>query len=266
MAVRSVGRAGRRIVQSYTHFDHSNRLLWSLLRGRETTFHTKSGLRVHVPNVPGARFPVYEINADDVYRLGELLADLPESFVVADIGAHVGSFSLAVCAAAPKATVHAYEASPSTAAWLTRNVAANDLQERLIAYQSAVNGDRGTLTFRDNGEASAHTGLTAPDDLGATVTVTAVSFADVVAAAGGRVDVVKLDAEGAEYRIILDSDPGLWRPVQRVVMEYHPVPDHTLADLVAYFAAVGLDLVRDEPADRAGLGNAWFTRTADAAA
>mgnify|MGYP006172267431 CR=1 FL=1 len=178
-----------------------------------------------------------------------------------DIGAHVGSFSTAVCAARPDATVHAYEASPSTADWLERNVAANDLGDRLVVHRNAVSDHRGTLEMIDNGLASAHNGLTAPDGSGQVVSVPCVTFADIHADTGGRITVVKSDAEGAEYGVILDSDPAHWATVERIVMEYHPIDGHSLSELVDFLADVGIDLVRDEPADRAGLGNAWFART-----
>jgi len=36
-----------------------------------------------------------------------------------------------------------------------------------------------------------------------------------------RCDFLKLDCEGSEFDIILDSDPSLWCRVTRIVMEYH---------------------------------------------
>ncbi|WP_370186770.1 FkbM family methyltransferase [Aeromicrobium sp.] len=263
MAVRGAGYAVRRVRQSFTHFRNGPQLLLAMARGGEVTFRTRSGLTIHTPNSPGARFPVYEITADDVYRVDELLAGLRPDFVAIDVGAHIGSFSTAVCARAPRATVHAYEASPSTAAWTRRNAEANGFDDRLHVHAEAVSDHRGTLRFVDNGEASAHNGMTAPDGLGGEVEVPCVTFADAHAAAGGRVDLLKSDAEGAEYGYILGSDPALWADVQRVVMEYHPVDGYALADLVTYLAGVGLDLVRDEPSpDKPGLGNAWFARAA----
>jgi FkbM family methyltransferase len=260
MGLRGVAYASRRIRQSFTHFHNGPQVLWDTLRSREMTFRTRSGLTIHAPNVDGARFPVYEINADDVYRLDELLADLRPDLVAVDIGAHIGSFSTAVCAAVPGATVHAYEASPSTADWLERNVAANHLGERLVVHRRAVSDHDGELQIVDNGQASAHNGLTAPDGSGSVVTVPCVTFADIHADAGGAIDLVKSDAEGAEYGVILTSDPAHWATVQRVVMEYHPVDGHSLDELVRFFAGVDLALVRHEPADRPGLGNAWFAR------
>lgn len=264
MRMRRIVRAGRRVRQSFTHFDNGGELLWSALRTREMTFRTKSGLTMYAPNVAGARFPIYEINADDVYRMSEVLDGLAPDPTVVDIGAHIGSFSTAVCAAVPGATVHAYEASPSTADWLERNVAVNNLGHRLLVHRSAVSDHRGSIELIDNGEASAHNGLTAPADSGSLVTVPCVTFADIHAAAGGRIDVIKSDAEGAEYGVFLTSHPAHWTTVQRVVMEYHPVADHSLAELVGFFDSVGLRLVRDEPANRPGLGNAWFARPAAA--
>ena len=261
MAHRGVSYVARRARQSFTHFENGPRILAGLLRGGEMTFRTRTGTTLHVPNVAGARFPVFEVHADDVYRLGDLLADLPADAVAVDIGAHIGSFSTAVCSALPDATVHAFEASPSTADWLERNVAANGLEARLHVHRLAVSDHTGTLELVDNGEASAHNGLTAPTGLGVAVEVPCVDLAEVHRLAGGRVDVVKSDAEGAEYGFILDSDPALWAGVRRVVMEYHPVAGRRFSELVAYFRDVGLELVRDEPSpDTPGLGNAWFAR------
>ncbi|WP_344328447.1 FkbM family methyltransferase [Aeromicrobium halocynthiae] len=255
----------RRARQSFTHFENGPRILAGLLRGGEMTLRTRTGTTLHVPNVPGARFPVFEVHADDVYRLHELLDGLTPDAVALDIGAHIGSFSTAVCSALPDAVVHAFEASPSTADWLERNVAANGLEGRLHVHRSAVSDHVGTIELVDNGLASAHNGLTAPDGLGGVVEVPCVSFADAHAAAGGRVDLVKSDAEGAEYGFILDSDPALWRTVQRVVMEYHPVAGHSLDELVEFLAAAGLELARHEPSSETpGLGNAWFRRPAGA--
>lgn len=261
MPKRGVSWISRRVVQSFTHFENGPQVLWGLLRGKEMTFRTRTGLTLHVPNVAGARFPVYEINADDVYRIGELLEGLDDDIVVVDIGAHIGSFSTAICAARPGATVHAFEASPSTADWLERNVAANQLEDRLHVHRRAVTDHQGTLEIIDNGQASAHNGLTAPEGSGVVVSVPCVTFADVHALTGGRIDLIKSDSEGAEYGTILTSDPAHWATVQRVVMEYHPVEGHSLAELVEFLSGVGLELVRDAPGDRPGLGNAWFART-----
>lgn len=260
MRIRSSALAARRMGQTFRDFSNGPQILAHLALHRpELRFRTRSGMVLTVPNVPGARFPVYESHADDIYALNELLRGLGPNPVVIDIGAHVGSFATAVCAKAPAARVHAFEASPSTAAWLQGNVDRNQLGEQISVHAMAVSDHEGTLEFVDNGQASAHNGLTAPDGSGALVEVSCIPFDRALELAGGAADVVKMDAEGAEYGLVLTSDPALWATVQRVVMEYHPVEGRTFADLVDYWKAVGLELVRQDPITE-GLGSAWFSR------
>ncbi len=89
------------------------------------------------------------------------------------------------------------------------------------------------------------------------------TFDQAVADAGGSVQIVKMDVEGAEYDIILRSDPASWADVRAVVMEYHPVDGHSLDELVAFFAAVGLEPADHDPGTRAGLGLMWLASPRD---
>ena len=226
----------------------------------EITFRLRNGLAITSPNVAGARFPIYEIFADDVYDLGYLLADLPPDPVVIDAGGQIGCFTMAVAHGAPTAVVHTYEASPTTASYLSRNVAANGLAGRVTVHNTALAGEVGTFQLIDSGTASSHNGLTAPAGSGREVTVPCTTFDAAVAAAGGHVDLVKFDIEGAEYDTIFNSSAQSWAAVQKVVMEYHPVPGRSRVDLEAFFAGVGLVPHRDVPAEKAGLGNLWLER------
>lgn len=258
--LRSAGLAVRRVRQTFTTFDNGVAILSALARKEpQLRLHTRTGLELVVPNVPGARFPVYETHADDIYRLHSLLAGLGEAPVIMDIGAHVGGFATAVVAAVPGARVHAFEASPSTADWLRMNIERNDLQNRVVVHDVAVSDHHGTLEIIDNGHASAHNGLTAPDGSGARVRVPCIPFSEAVELSGEPVDVVKIDAEGAEFSIILGSNPELWSSVRRVVMEYHPVNGRAFEELADFFSLAELKLTRRIPITR-GLGSAWFTR------
>jgi hypothetical protein len=104
-------------------------------------------------------------------------------------------------------------------------------------------------------------GLTAPEGT-PTIEVPAVSFVEALAKAGGPVDVVKIDTEGAEYDIVLASDPSDWSEVQRLVLEFHPVDGHTWDELQTFFSKAGLEVAHRElglGTDR--LGTAWLSRT-----
>lgn len=245
-------------------FDNGPRILVDLASSRtpwgpdRLHFRTDNGLEIECPNVPGARVPVYEVFAEDAYRLEELVQPLGPSLVALDVGSQVGCFALALARLVPGAIVHAYEASPTTANWTRENVTRNALEDRITVHAVAVGAEGGTLTMPDNGQASGLNGLTSSD--ARMVTVPAVSFDAAVAEAGGQVDLVKIDTEGAEYDIVLASSPQAWDTVRAVVLEYHPVPGRSWAQLKDYFAAVGLNEWRHEPAWE-GQGTAWLRRS-----
>jgi FkbM family methyltransferase len=261
---RSAALAARRVRQTFG-FTNGARVLAGLgssltpWRRGELTFRTREGLTIACPNHAGARVPVYEVFAEDAYRLDDLVAGLPEQPVVLDIGAQIGCFSLAVAGRLPAATVHAYEASPSTARWLDRNVRDNDLADRVTAYAVALSDHEGTLELADNVHGSALNGLTGIE--GSLVAVPCRTFAGAVAAAGGHVDLVKLDTEGSEYAIVVGSRPEDWAGVRAVVVEYHDVPGHTWAELAGFFARAGLHETAHEPAT-SRQGTVWLQRAA----
>lgn len=262
--MRAPGYAARRVKQTFK-FSNGPSILLGLAssktpwRREELTFKAANGVAISVPNVDGARLAAYEQFADDVYGLDLLTSGLPAKFTVIDVGAHVGSFSIAVASRFPGATVHSYEASPDTAVWLERNIAQSGLTGRVVPHAVALSDHEGTLSFARAGAASVHSGLTAPE-ITERVDVPSTTLAKAFADAGGAVHVAKFDAEGAEYDSILSSPQEIWSSVQRVVMEYHPVTGRSWDELEAYFASVGLTVTRRDPGERPGLGLAWLTR------
>ena len=81
----------------------------------------------------------------------------------------------------------------------------------------------------------------------------------------GGAQLVKIDCEGGEYDLVLGSSPQSWRSVERVVIEYHPHPEHGWDTLARWFADAGLTTVRIEPV-AADQGTAWLSRAADGGA
>lgn len=219
-------------------------------------------VRITGPNVPGARVPVYEVFAEDEYGIEWFAQGLGDAPTLVDIGAHIGCFSVAFATRFPGATVDAFEPTPSTSAYLQRNVDDNGLAGRVRVHQQAVSASSGVLVMADNGAGSGHNGVLHLGEAGAvSIEVPCVGLVSVLEAAGDRVDIMKMDAEGAEYDVILNSPPERWAAVRRLVMEYHPLPGHSFDELETYLAGAGLTLVRrDRYTD--GLGLAWFSRDA----
>jgi FkbM family methyltransferase len=134
---------------------------------------------------------------------------------VLDIGGHIGAFSRA--AAERGATVDAYE--PAAACMATFMLNTSGLP--VVLHQSAVLGYTGRGRLRHcpvEGETSGHT-LMIPHQTEVGEDVSVVEFASVLE--GRPVDLVKLDAEGAEYPIIAGTPDDHLRLVKRWVIEFH---------------------------------------------
>ena len=120
--------------------------------------------------------------------------------VVVDGGANVGAFALvAASVVGPEGRVHAIEAAPATAALLRRSVAANPAYT-IEVHEAALAETEGALDLTTY-EAGSGSASLAPSDGGQIVRVRATTL-DAVTAGLDRVDLVKLDVEGAELRAL----------------------------------------------------------------
>ena len=222
---------------------------------------TRNGSTMRVPNTASARSPLFEVLVDDQYLLGQVAGSLGGHASVVDIGAHVGSFSIAVAEHLPEATISCYEPSPTTYRYLRANLVANGLDARVRSYRSAVGDRTGTARLLETAPVGCeNTILARGSDRGDGSQVAVVSFDDVVAANGGTVDLLKVDCEGGEYDIVLGSADASWAGVWQVVCEYHPVEGHCFSEIEDKMRERGFALWHHVPSTRAGVGLAWFTR------
>lgn len=257
----------QRLVQTPQAFTNWTQLLAGIAREKvaegpkELTFHARGGETISIPNAPGARVPVYEVFAEDCYDLAWFLGDLVDQPIhVLDIGAHVGTFATALAGLNPQATVDCFEPSPDTYQFLSRNIAANGNQGRIAAHQKALAGETGFAVFDLQGAGSGHNHIAFSDRIdGSGVRVETVAFDEVVASAPGSVAVIKMDCEGGEYDLVYKSSKESWAGVQRLVLEYHTMPDQSWEELRAWFASVGLHVLRDQRGRT--VGTAWLSRT-----
>lgn len=128
--------------------------------------------------------------------------------VFLDVGANIGSYSL--FAASRGARVLAVEANPETAAKLGFNLRANGLEQEIRVSEVAVGASEGSLQLWSEpsncGFATLVPELTTGEWAGnwTAKNVPVRPLADVVHDAGlSRVDVLKVDVEGFEDRVVL---------------------------------------------------------------
>lgn len=149
-------------------------------------------------------------------------AFVPQSdWTVFDVGANIGVFT--VLLAKQGATVFSFEPNPDSHSRLSRNVAANQLSDRVRVFPTALGDTHGMGNLHViNGGTTG--GVVTPISGGASAAGVAVPIAtlDEVASAlpEQSIDLLKIDAEGSEVAILRGGEQTLDR-VQRIIVEYH---------------------------------------------
>lgn len=144
----------------------------------------------------------------------------PEDVVV-DIGAHIGIFTL-FAARQTRNGVYSYEASPTNFACLTANIAANGFSH-VHATHAAVADRDGTLSlYLQPGTGANRISDVAADAAVDRVEVPAVSLGKIIEDHKlQRIDLVKMDCEGAEGLILPSTSPDHLARIRRLMMEFH---------------------------------------------
>jgi FkbM family methyltransferase len=140
---------------------------------------------------------------------------------VLDLGGHVGSFTL-WAAARTRARFFAVEPNPFVYELLRGNVRRAGLDDRVTLRQAAVGDAPGRSWFElDKDSAASRLRGNQPDGSGLEVEV--ITLEQAVAGSGfPRIDVVKMDIEGAEYGVLASADGALLGSVRHWIVECHP--------------------------------------------
>ena len=216
---------------------------WRFLRLRHRPFggpfcdlRLRDGGTVRIRDAPMDRHIFHRIFARDEYGLN---AVAPGAFdTVVDVGAHAGFF--AVRAAPLARRVLCYEPIPANFDLLRRNVARFP---HVRAHPLAIAAKRGTVRMFLSDNPSSHSMFPAePGREG--IEVPCIPLSEVFAEhAIERCDLLKLDCEGAEYEILYAVPEELWRRIDRICMEVHPVAaggkPWSAEGLVAHLGRVG---------------------------
>lgn len=156
----------------------------------------------------------HEIVARDCYGYKPKPGD-----TVLDIGANVGVFT-AMCALGG-ARVLAYEPHPGAFEVLLDTIRRNDIQELVTPVEAAIDWKYGHYSFHPN--AMLCDGWTAfnGNTENPTVSVPAYGFEDVLRRTRSRWSCVKMDIEGAEFKLLYMLPLEVFDTVNFLTVEFH---------------------------------------------
>jgi FkbM family methyltransferase len=184
------------------------------------------------------------------YGLGKRLSGIA---TIVDVGANFGFFSLAARARYPQAAIHAYEPNPRVQALLRANVAGFGIE----VHPQAVGAECREVTLIDDGP-SNQARISVHGSEGSACSVRQVNLEAVLERAGGRIDLLKLDCEGAEWEM-LQSAAG-WESVRYLRFEYHLYGGETADQALRALARLGFTIDRFEKHDQES-GLIWAAHT-----
>ena len=161
---------------------------------------------------------------------------------VLDIGANIGLF--AIFAARQGCSVYAIEPNPSNYCYLLENVRLNSLATIYSQNFAFSNVDGcGELFVAEQPSGSS---LVRSQSVGSRFSVPVKTrrlesfLAEILEP---HIDLLKIDCEGGEYDILLNSGPETLERICRVSMEFHNgVNSHTSADIVSHLSRNGFSV------------------------
>jgi|TARA_Y100000310_G_C20655410_1_gene801730 FkbM family methyltransferase len=184
----------------------------------------------------------YECILRDDYQLRSL--KLSKGDVVIDIGAHIGSFSLAIAKQFPQVKILSFEPSLDSYKVFKKNIEVNNYKN-IVAFNKAITSQGKKITLYLDSVNSALNSVHARKNN--CVEISSISIERVFQDNNiKKCAFIKMDCEVAEYDIILNTSLDILRKIELMVIEYHNPVDfgivnkkYTLSNLIKHLENSG---------------------------
>ncbi len=162
--------------------------------------------------------------------------------VVLDLGAHIGSFSIYLHLVRPDLIIYAIEPIKENYNLLSKNIFLNKAAKQIIPLNLAVSNFDGRGYFADYGDTDSYHLSSVRKGNYAKVRRLRTLLKETKI---NKIDFVKMDIEGEEYKVIQDSI-GILKQCSEIQMEYHRIINSKMMypdgerDLLKYMNRVGM--------------------------
>ncbi len=195
-------------------------LYYFKLKNEEDIIEFKNGLKCIIRNKSDAIafLEVFFLNTND--WIDEF--KIKEKDIVIDIGAHVGYFSIHSSINAKNGKIFAFEPYDKSFEVLMKNLNINKIKN-VIPQNLGVSKDTGTSTLYLKKNFSIGNSIYKNSNLDLKINIKTISVQDIIKNNDiQKIDILKLDCEGAEYEILLNLDQKTLIKIKKIVAEMHP--------------------------------------------
>lgn len=214
----------------------------------ERVVELRSGLRIYLSEHPHDIITIFVVFVRKDY------GEIPSHGSVIDIGANIGVFSLYAAHCGKALQVFAYEPNSESFQYLLENIKANRLEQVIVPHRLAVTGGcNGTVRFpRKSSMYNAIIEGESDTDFEEVETTSLPMMLSGIE----KIDLLKLDCEGAEYDILMESDQNVFDRISAIRMEYHLGRE---AEVSAFLEQYGFIRCHFSP-DSDQTGNLWYRK------
>jgi len=178
---------------------------------------------------------------------------------IIDVGAHIGAFAVVAAQQAIDGVVYAVEPSRESFAILVANVALNGLTN-VRPIRTALSGASGPAVLYHATENWAHSLTIREPGTDGGEPVLAMTLETFLAEHSlSHVDFLKMNAEGAEYGVLLTARRAVLGVLSAMLIECHPVDGRPAEEIVDRLRESGFVVQTDWSYDEPGKG--WITAT-----
>ena len=190
------------------------------LKNREEVIKFKNGLKCIIRNKSDsiAFLEVFFLNTND--WMDEF--KIKEKDIVIDIGAHVGYFSMYSSINAKQGKIFAFEPYDKSFELLIKNLDINRIKN-VIPQNLGVTKESGTSTLYLKKDFSIGNSIYKNLNSDSKIEIKTISVQDIIKNNNlQKINILKLDCEGAEYQILLNLDHETLEKIDKIVSEMHP--------------------------------------------
>lgn len=167
---------------------------------------------------------------------------LQDGWTIVDIGGGIGDFTIFAMKSFPNNRVLAFEPTLESFNLLNKNLSLNSV-DQVQAFNKAIWSCNGQIELdMSQGEPGQFTSQNVGQRNNLSkVLVPCMSLSEIFIEQNIKnCDLMKIDAEGAEYPILYDTPDEVFAKIERIVMEYHDIDaQHTVHELEKFLQTKG---------------------------
>ncbi len=215
----------------FTYFaDH-----FGLIKNKYIIYRLRLGIKYKVRSNSSDRNIIDEVCTHRFYNPNGF--EIKENDTVVDIGAHIGIFSIFAAKFAKNGRVFSFEPVPENFALLCDNIEINKIKNIIPIHQAVSDKNDQENIFLDEDNHGVHSFFNVnTQSQPKKILVEAVSLGSFIKDSNiAKIDFLKIDCEGAEYKILFNCSKEILDIIDKISMEYHDIDGkNNVNDLIIF--------------------------------